>query len=46
MLTYKIAVLIFLENSAGELLLMLRAKAPNLGVWSPIGGKLETGIGD
>ena len=24
----------------------MRAKAPNLGVWSPIGGKLETSIGE
>lgn len=45
-LDYKIAVLVFMENAAGELLLLLRAKAPNLGVWSPIGGKLETGRGE
>lgn len=45
-LAYKIAVLVFLENAAGEHLLMLRAKAPNLGSWSPIGGKLETAIGE
>ena len=45
-LTYKIAVLVFLENAAGEHLLLLRAKAPNLGVWSPIGGKLETALGE
>lgn len=45
-LAYKIAVLVFLENTAGEHLLMLRAKPPNLGVWSPIGGKLETAIGE
>lgn len=45
-LSYKIAVLVFLENTAGEQLLMLRAKPPNLGVWSPIGGKLETGLGE
>lgn len=45
-LAYKIAVLVFVENSAGEHLLLLRAKAPNLGVWSPIGGKLETNIGE
>ena len=45
-LTYKIAVLVFLENAAGEHLLLLRAKPPNLGVWSPIGGKLETAIGE
>jgi len=45
-LDHKIAVLVFLENAAGELLLMLRAKPPNLGVWSPIGGKLETATGE
>jgi 8-oxo-dGTP diphosphatase len=43
---HKIAVLVFLENSAGEHLLLLRAKPPNLGVWSPIGGKLETATGE
>lgn len=45
-LPYKIAVLVFLENARGEHLLLLRAKPPNQGVWSPIGGKLETGIGE
>ena len=45
-LSYKIAVLVFLENAAGEHLLMLRAKPPNLGIWSPIGGKLETATGE
>ena len=45
-LAHKLAVLVFLENKAGEHLLMLRAKQPNLGVWSPIGGKVETGAGE
>jgi len=45
-LPYKIAVLVFLENAAGQHLLLLRAKPPNLGVWSPIGGKLETATGE
>lgn len=45
-LTYKLAVLVFLENERGEHLLLLRAKPPNQGVWSPIGGKLETSIGE
>ena len=45
-LDYKIAVLVFLENTLGEHLLLLRAKPPNLGVWSPIGGKLETAVGE
>ena len=45
-LDYKIAVLVFMENDNGEHLLLLRAKPPNLGSWSPIGGKLETSIGE
>lgn len=45
-LGYKLAVLVFIQNSLGEQLLLLRAKAPNLGTWSPIGGKLETSIGE
>jgi 8-oxo-dGTP diphosphatase len=45
-LPYRIAVLVFLENAAGEHLLLHRAKAPNLGAWSPIGGKLEIATGE
>jgi len=45
-LNYKLAVLVFLENATGELLLILRNRPPNLGVWSPIGGKLEMGLGE
>lgn len=45
-LPYKISVLVFIENRAGEQLLMLRAKQPNLGVWTPIGGKLEMATGE
>jgi len=45
-LPYKISVLVFLENRAGELLLIHRNKAPNLGNWSPIGGKLEMAAGE
>ena len=45
-LAHKIAVLVFIQNSHGEQLLLLRAKAPNQGAWSPIGGKLETGTGE
>ncbi|HEY1792925.1 MAG TPA: NUDIX domain-containing protein [Opitutaceae bacterium] len=45
-LPYRIAVLVFLENAAGEHLLMLRAKSPNKGAWSPIGGKLEMATGE
>jgi len=45
-LPYKISVLVFIENAAGEQLLLLRAKQPNLGVWTPIGGKLEMAAGE
>jgi len=45
-LPYKISVLVFLENLAGEHLLILRQKAPNFGHWSPIGGKLEMAAGE
>lgn len=45
-LDHRIAVLVFIENERGEHLLLLRAKAPNLGTWSPIGGKLETALGE
>lgn len=45
-LSHKIAVLVFMENVAGEHLLLLRSKSPNLGAWSPIGGKLETSLGE
>jgi 8-oxo-dGTP diphosphatase len=45
-LPYKIAVLVFLENANGEHLLLHRAKAPNKGAWSPIGGKLELATGE
>jgi len=45
-LSHKLAVLVFLENAAGEHLLIQRAKSPNIGNWSPIGGKVETAIGE
>jgi 8-oxo-dGTP diphosphatase len=43
---YRIAVLVFIKNDKGEHLLLLRSKAPNIGSWSPIGGKLETATGE
>ncbi len=45
-LPYKIAVLCDLRDAAGRVLLIHRAKEPNKGLYSPIGGKLETGIGE
>jgi 8-oxo-dGTP diphosphatase len=43
---HRIAVLVFIKNDKDEHLLLLRAKHPNLGTWSPIGGKLETSLGE
>lgn len=43
---FKISVLVFVENIKGELLLLQRNKSPNLGLLSPIGGKLEMDIGE
>lgn len=45
-LSYKLAVLVFIEDPARRQLLILRNKEPNRGNWSPIGGKLETAIGE
>ena len=45
-LPYKISALIYLKNTDGEHLLMRRNKAPNKGLWSPIGGKLEMPTGE
>ena len=45
-LPYKISSLVYLRNKEGQLLLMKRRKAPNKGLWSPIGGKLEMGTGE
>ena len=43
---FKISVLIYLRDSEGRLLLMRRKQAPNLGLWSSIGGKLEMERGE
>ena len=43
---YKISALIFLKDAKGRLLLIKRTKAPNAGLWSPIGGKLEMATGE
>jgi 8-oxo-dGTP diphosphatase len=45
-LPYKIGTLLYAFNSADEVLLLQRAKAPNLGLWSPPGGKLEQAAGE
>lgn len=45
-LPFKISALVFVQNEAGDQLLIQRRKAPNLGCWSPIGGKLDMSSGE
>lgn len=45
-LPYKIATLLYCFNHRDEVLLMERAQEPNLGLWSPCGGKLDTASGE
>lgn len=45
-LPYKIAVLCDLRDSAGRVLLIHRAQHPNKGLYSMIGGKLDTAAGE
>jgi 8-oxo-dGTP diphosphatase len=45
-LPFKVSVLVFLKDKEGQFLLMHRKKSPNKGLWSPIGGKVETAIGE
>jgi 8-oxo-dGTP diphosphatase len=45
-LPHRIAVLCYLYDQQGRLLLLHRRKNPNSGMFSPIGGKLETSTGE
>jgi 8-oxo-dGTP diphosphatase len=45
-LPYKIAVLVYVFDDVGRMLLLHRVKAPNQNLYSPIGGKLEQAIGE
>lgn len=45
-LPYQIAVLCYLFDDAGRVLLLHRRKAPNQDLYSPIGGKLEQAVGE
>ena len=45
-LPYKIATLLYCFNERDDVLLMERAQEPNLGLWSPCGGKLHTEEGE
>ena len=39
---YRIATLLYCFNRQDQALLMRRAQEPNLGLWSPCGGKLHS----
>jgi 8-oxo-dGTP diphosphatase len=43
---HHISTLLYCFNHQDEVLLMLRAKAPNEGLWSPCGGKLDVSSGE
>ena len=45
-LPYKVATLLYCFDEQDRVLLMERAQEPNLGLWSPCGGKLDTEIGE
>jgi 8-oxo-dGTP diphosphatase len=45
-LPYRISTLLYAFNGADESLLLLRNQEPNLGLWSPAGGKLQTDRGE
>tara|TARA_B100000989_G_C19515770_1_gene461540 strand:+ start:882 stop:1418 length:537 start_codon:yes stop_codon:yes gene_type:complete len=45
-LPFRISVLVFLQDKNNRFLLLQRKKSPNLGKWTPIGGKLEMAIGE
>jgi 8-oxo-dGTP diphosphatase len=45
-LPLKIATLLYVFNGHDEVLLLERAQPPNLGDWSPCGGKLDTASGE
>jgi 8-oxo-dGTP diphosphatase len=45
-LPYQVATLLYCFSERDEVLLLERAQEPNLGCWSPPGGKLRTEIGE
>ncbi len=45
-LPYKVATLLYCFNEQDEVLLLERVQEPNLGFWSPCGGKLHTDEGE
>jgi 8-oxo-dGTP diphosphatase len=45
-LPHKISTLLYCFNERDEVLLMRRAQEPNVGLWSPPGGKLHASAGE
>ncbi len=45
-LPYKVAVLVYLRDAEGRVLMLHRRKLPNMDMYSPVGGKLETAEGE
>ena len=45
-LPYRISTLLYCFNDQDEVLLLERTQEPNLGLWSPCGGKLDTRLGE
>jgi 8-oxo-dGTP diphosphatase len=45
-LPYQISTLLYAFNAREEVLLLRRKREPNLGLWSPCGGKLQTETGE
>ncbi|MEO1235224.1 MAG: NUDIX domain-containing protein [Planctomycetota bacterium] len=45
-LPYKIAVLCYLFDAEGRVLMLHRRKPPNRDLYSPVGGKLEQAVGE
>ena len=45
-MSFKISCLLFARNKNSQILLLQRKKAPNKGLWSPPGGKLEMSLGE
>ena len=45
-LPYTISTLLYCFNGRDEVLLLERAQEPNLGLWSPCGGKLKMDLGE
>ena len=45
-LPHQIATLLYAFNARDEVLLLCRQRPPNQGMWSPFGGKLDSGEGE